>query len=372
MKMLKTLSAMALLASLLTNCKKDTQIVTDGFPDQIIVTIPDAISSTNQTKDALVDACGIPFSGDSIYQGVRGFIKVGKTSAILVQDIFSTLRKFNIDGPTNFEFTGKDGNQKKVIVGEITGANATGAISSNYTMKLTLTDKADTTKIGMQIFWNKETKEGFTILCPYILNKKDAFALQNPDLKYRVDFTPVKTSEYDQKMEVTLSGFAPSTEKFAMSKLKMVVTKQGSIVTIKGNSNHPNAYFVRAADKGLSYAFVAKGESDKNIGVIKLALPSITLNSTDVFSNFSIEKVMNNEINLFAELNSLPLTEPYFLVCVSQLLVNCKSPAYFSAEGYKGSGATKPTADFNGEISVLDGLAPFAPAEVENINLMFQ
>jgi hypothetical protein len=362
------LLSLVVISFLFSFCKKDSK--TDnagGLPDKIIVDIPSAISGTNVAKSGMqVDTGCIPISGDSIYQNVRTFIAFGKFSAQFVQDMITAIKKYELNKPMDITFTSnEDSKQKRLVVVE------TGQYDGKtYQMNLTTTD-VESGKTAMQIFWNKDKVEGVAIIQPIYLNTTDASLTNQTKLMYKVEYSSVRTDAYDQMMIVSISGCNLTADPFSINNLKFKATKKGNVVTLIGNTNHPNAKFINPTKIGFSYAFVAKGDEAANIGAVKVALAPCILDSTDILTSYSVSNVINKELNYFiTNAGANPAVDPY-KTCISNILVNCQSPAYYSQNGYQSCGTTKPMMGNYDAVSVLDGLFPFSPKEVSTMAIVF-
>ena len=351
------------------SCKKEEQPSNSGFPDNIVVDIPDAISSTNQTKALKSSNSCLPIPADSIYYNVRNFIGIGEISAQYVQKIITALKQYDLTRPMQISFTSNEDNKIKNVV--VTENQMYG--DKTYDLKLVMKDSTSG-NMAMQIYWNKENPEGIAIVSPSCFNTTDAALKLNSKLMYQVEYSSVKTTTYDKRMVVSITGNTLSTtDIYSIDNLKMEVLKQGDIITIKGTSNHPNAVLVNVNNKGYSYAFVAKGDMTNNIGAINLALPPNTDASANVFSSYSVEAVVNNEITEYAKIQE-PVNYAMYLTlmsgCITSILNECKSPAYYNSAGYVSCGATKPSDSYN-TISELSNLLPYAPDEVRTMAVTF-
>ena len=217
----------------------------------------------------------------------------------------------------------------------------------------------------------RDRVEGIAIVHPRYFNRSDVTLTNQEELMYQVEYSSVATSEYDQMMVVAISGYTLSADIFSIDNLKMKVTKKGDIITLIGNSNHPNAVFFDPSKKGFSYAFVAKGDQAANIGSIKLSLAPCTLDSTDILSTHSVANAITGELNYYVtQAGYSPAAEP-FKTCITNILANCQSPAYYSAGGYQSCGSNKPMVGNYDAVSALDGLVPYSPKEVSTLAITF-
>ena len=356
------------------NCKREDNIKesSNGFPEQIVVDIPDAISATTSLKSA-VAADSLPlcpdlqaFPADSIYWQVRTFIGIGEFSADFIQQLVSALKKFNISKPMEFEYTSNDdGKQKKVVVTD--NASFNGVI---YDLKLHMTDKTSG-KTAMEMYWFKNKEEGVILACPYYINTADQGLQKQTMLRYKVIFYGTKTADYDRKMLVYISDYQPEiSDVFGMTNLEMEVTKKDDLVSVGGISVHPKAFFADTSKKGIAYCFVANASVSKNIGVIKLSLPPVNDDSVDVFTNYAVKNVIKKEMNYYLQTNfHVTADDPYVKDCVNLFLSNMESPAYYKATGYVGCGANVPGTEFSQDLLALPLVAPVSPKQVNNLNL---
>jgi hypothetical protein len=367
---MKTLKAILILTTLslsmfINSCQKNEtetpQQSESILPDRFKVDIPDAISSTSTYKSSNGDT----LQGNAIYEHMRTFIHVGEHAADIVGDIIVTIALHNLSQPMSFTFVSEDdGRLKHVII--IENASFEG---STWQYKMTITDEgpaeADNENTALQIFWNKSPIKGIALLNPYNIdrNTNPVFA----GTMYRIDYSEGGELGYTHHMIVTLDSLPtdnPLTDPFSMSTLKMFVGKNGDLVSVFGNSEHPNATFF-TAETGFDWAFVAAGKNSTDIGVAEVGLPSNTLNS----DNRSILLVENSIKNVFeTQIYAVwPWIDPE---TVQAYLYNTEAPGFFDHYGFV-QGGTAPSPEYETLLNIITGLTPYNPLTIHQLSINF-
>ncbi len=304
-------------------------------------------------------------SGNSIYEALGLFINLSEESADIVEGIIFGIRTLNIVGVTALTYeSDDDGRTKDLEI--IEGGSYEGV---NYEFQMLITDVAsqDATDGGraMQVFWNTNPIAGVAILKPYNIDRtshEDA-----PDAIYRIEYVEESDLGYDAHMIVTITDLPLDAEQdpFGPDNLKVFVGKQGDVVDIYGNSNHPNARFF-TEDTGFSWAFVASGSDEEQLGVAEVGLPPSTLNSTDrseILETYSLRQVFSDQI-----LEEFPNIGQEI---IDRYLTNTEAPGYFDDSGFV-QGGTSPGATWDRFESRIQALTPFNPVEIANYTLSFQ
>jgi hypothetical protein len=150
-----------------------------------------------------------------------------------------------------------------------------------------------------------------------------------------------------------------------MSTLKMFAGKNGDIIDVAGNSNHPNATFF-TGDSGFNWAFVASGSESNEIGVAEVGLPPSNLDEPSkavLLGNYSIKNVLTREIN--------DLWPGIDQEGVNAYLYNTGAPGYFADHGFV-QGGVAPSDEYIALESRLSLLSPYNPKEVTNLEIAFK
>ncbi|MCB0806433.1 MAG: hypothetical protein KDC05_11595 [Bacteroidales bacterium] len=367
---MKTQKAILVLALLTTSlfffsCQKneleETKQPENIMPERFKVDIPNSISSAGSYKSSQIDT----LQGNDIYEHLRNFIAIGEAAADITGDIILTIALHNLSQPMEFSFTGDDdGRLKHVAI--IAGASFEG---EDWQYKMTITDEGPDENISdnkaIQVFWNKNPIKGIAILNPYNIDRNT-----DPDFAetiYRIDYSEAGDMGYEHHMIVAIDGLPmedPITDPYGISTLKMFVGKNGDVVSVYGNSEHPNATFF-SGDVGFDWAFVAAGKKSTDIGVAEVGLPSNTLNSDDRYTLLvenSIHNVFEDQIYAI-----WPWIDPE---TVEAYLYNTEAPGFFDHNGFV-QGGTAPSPAYNSLLSVIAGLAPYNPLEVHELELSF-
>lgn len=331
------------------------------IPERFGIDIPSSISSDVAAKSAQVDT----LKGNDVYLHLRNFIKIGEHAAEVTGDIMGVIKKFNLNQPLEFSFTSdEDGRPKLVSITE--NATFEGKI---WEYKMTITDMGTDAStphnIALQVFWNKSPIKGIAILNPYNIDRRHG--ISKASIMYRVDYSEAGELGYERHMVVAISGWPlgdPQTEPFSVSNLKMFVGKNGDVVSIYGNSEHPNARFL-TSDTGFNWAFTAASKKSENIAVAQVGLPPISLNSNDryvLLVDYSIRNVFENQI--LAQWPWFPRE------ILDAYLYNLRAPGFFNSNGFV-QGGTTPNSNYNELLNIIAGLTPYNPLVINQLNIAF-
>ena len=157
----------------------------------------------------------------------------------------------------------------------------------------------------------------------------------------------------------------PLENPYSMSTLKMFAGKNGDVIDVYGNSNHPNATFF-TGDSGFNWAFIASGSDSKDIGVAEVGLPPSNLDEPSkevLLDYYSIKDVFTREIyevwpNIDQE-------------SVDAYLYNTGAPGYFANHGFV-QGGVSPGEEYEVLESRLNRLSPYNPKEITNLSISFK
>lgn len=323
------------------------------IPERFSVDIPSSISKFSGGLNGRVaeDGDGI-IQGEDIYAALPHFIRLGEASAEIIEYtllIGAVLETANL-GTFTTEETDDERSKRVEIVKNVTRGGA------DYEFEMTMTDVADG-ELGLQLLWNTDPVSGVGILRPYYIDR-----IENKDLDayVRINYSeddPI----YDATMTVSLSGIEKVNEG-DLDNLKMFVGRSGDIVDVFGNSNHPGITIIDPQfTGGRNYAFVGRGDESNNLGVVKLALPPSNVDNADVLNTYSVYNVLDQEIK---EVSNLDQT------IIDAVLAEAGTPAYFDAAGFISADGTVPDG-FTEEFVDLDGMSPFVPVQVRDLEIAF-
>jgi hypothetical protein len=363
----KTWSILILMTALIfVSCEKD-DLDPEKNPDSIIperfsIDIPSSISSDVTTKSSNVDT----LKGDDIYRHLRSFIHVGTFGAKLTEEVMTWIAVYNLSQPLELTIIGDDDNRAKhiKIVENVPFEGST------WQYKLTIKDVeessvADAGNIAIQVFWNLNPIKGIAIINPYHIDRRTDREYKNTN--FRVDYSEAGEMGYEKHMIVSFSGFplpSPLIEPFAQRKMKMFVGKTGDMISIYGNSEHPNARFFNN-NTGFNWAFVAAASESKNISVAEVGLPPMNLDATDrttLLEMYSINNVFKNQI-----LSVWPGINQDIL---NAYLYYTQAPGYFAQQGFEQAG-TAPSDLYKPLNEKIKTLAPYNPASILNMSINF-
>jgi hypothetical protein len=355
-----------MIAMIFASCEKDD--LTEGpnpesiIPERFSIDIPTSISSDITTKSSRVDT----LMGDDIYRHLRSFIHAGAFGAKLTERVMSWIAEHNLSQPMELTIIGDDDNRAKHIK-IVENAFFEG---STWEYKLTIQDieqinGTDVGKIAIQVFWNLKPIKGIAIINPYHIDRRTERDFENTN--FRVDYSEAGEMGYDKHMIVSFSGFplpSPLLEPFAQRKMKMFVGKTGDMISIYGNSEHPNARFFNN-NTGFNWAFVAAASESRNISVAEVGLPPMNLDATDrttLLEMYSIKNVFKNQIlSVWPGINEEVL---------NAYLYYTQAPGYFAQQGFEQAG-TAPSDIYLPLSEKIKTLAPYNPASILNMSIKF-
>ncbi|MBL4715590.1 MAG: hypothetical protein JKX95_03065 [Bacteroidia bacterium] len=344
-------------------CGKDDDNNNSTNVSNILITtmsvdIPDAISGASNGKTSGTNES---LEGNEIYEHMRFFVNVGESAAEIVDNIITAINKNNLSGPAEFTFTADDGRTKIVTI--VANEFYDG---ENWEFFLEMLDQ-DSSK-ALQVFWDTSTVKGIAILDP---DKIDITNTDNPDLMGKVEYSEVE-SGYDKRMIVTLSGLTV-TEGTDLDNMKMFVGKSGDVLDVYANSNHPNVQLVDTNyTGGRNWAFRAHAHSTDDIGVAEVGLPpSSTSTNVDILSDFSIDKVLSEELH-----NMYDGTQDsaYVDSAITEFVKYAKPPGYFigAQGGYVSNGDSIPShTGFTTDFLDLSTLSPYVPVTIRDQAVTF-
>lgn len=359
---------------LLSSCEGNENPTPQGesiLPENFSVDIPNAISDETLVSNARYGNARTAtdtLQGNDIYEHVGSFIHVGEAAAEIVEEIITHIRIYNIDRPMVLSFEGDDDGRTKNLVVEA-DADFDGVV---WDFVLTITDADsegnDDGGKALQIFWNHTTNpiEGIAILKPYNIDRDgDQWA---GDATFRIDYSEAGEHGYEAHMIVSIAELPtpdPLDDPWAMDGLKLFAGRDGDIVDVYGNSNHPNAYFF-SGDAGFNWAFVASGNDETDIGVAEVGLPPSNLDDPTrsvILEYYSIKDVFTREISdLWPGLDQS---------IIDAYLHNTEAPGYFGTDGFI-AGGTSPGEDWDVLADRLQDLSPYNPKEISNLSIDFK
>ncbi|MEQ9423277.1 MAG: hypothetical protein RJQ09_02580 [Cyclobacteriaceae bacterium] len=354
----------------LTSCDENPDVAPaqDLLPQNFSVDIPSTISNANFVANgrARGRVKEDSLKGNDIYELLGLFIAIGDESAQLVEAIINGIRVHNIDRVLTLTYIGDDDGREKNLV--VTSNSTFEGRTWEYELLVTDADNEvnDDGGKAMQVFWNAGSPiEGIAILKPLNINVNED---ETGDAIFRIDYSEDGSLGYEAHMDVRISGLplvSPLEDPFAISTIRLFAGKNGDVVDVYGNSNHPNAILF-AGETGFNWAFVASGNEVDDIGVAEVGLPPSDLNETSrsvLLEDYSVKNVFVNEITAV-----WPGIDPTIL---DPFLAETEAPGYFNSEGFI-SGGTSPGQPWDELALRLDNLAPFNPVEVSNLQVTFK
>lgn len=336
------------------------------LPEKFTVEVPTALikNATNGRSSGGVAVNDL--NGNEIYVSLGTFIHIGNESAKIVEAILGGVSSLGINGSITFSYeSDDDGRTKNLIVFENSTFEGT-----SYEFELLITDadsegNPDGGK-AMQVLWNRSPVKGVAILKPFNIDRvKDANA---GDAIYRIDYSEGEGVDYDAQMMVSIANLplaSPLEDPFSVDNIKMFVGKKGDFVDVYGNSNHPNASFF-TPESGFSWSFVASGLDNTDLGVAEVGLPLNTLDESSrsvLLEDYSIKNVFTDQI-----LTAFPNIEQSL---IDAYLLNTEAPGFFDSNGFV-QGGTSPGTQYDPLVSRIQGLTPFNPNDIRNLEVTFK
>lgn len=352
------------------------------LPENFKVDIPSSLSNSSFKSANFKSTENDTFSGNEIYRHLNTFIAVGEGAADIVEAVMWAIHVYNIEDVIYLSYTSDDDNRVKNL-----------DVKSNVTYKgreweyvITITDAESESEadsgIAMQVFWSKNPVEGIAVIKPYNLNRDDRSNV--PTAIFSIEYSEKGIGNYEKYMIVEIAGLPMTSEinndRFAMETLKMFVGKNGDIVDVYGNSNHPNAQFNYNDNEsvGFNWAFVASGNDASDIAVAELGLPASTADITSrtaILEDNSVKKVLTREMtnSIVAEYaaKGITLIPSEVAAVLTPYLKNADAPGYFNSDGFI-QGGTAPSNDYSVLETRIKDLTPYNPVEVSNLEISFK
>ncbi len=346
----------------LISCKKEAdqggKFKTSILPKNWGVDIPSSISYYSSTKNI-----NDTLNGNEIYQNLRTFINVGEKSAEIVQNIMIAISVHDINEAISLTYTSNDDGRAKYL--EVLENESFDG--QNWEYEMTISDASSTSEAdqgkALQIFWNTSPIKGIAILKPYNIDRTTN--LDFPDFIVKIYYSEAGEGGYDSQMTVDLKGLPNISDRYYLNSLKMFAGKNDNIVSVYGNSDHPNAYFFDTSAVGFNWAFSASSNNVLDIAVAEVGLPRNTLNSTnrdEILVTNSIYNVFNNQI----------LSLGYSQEDTDNYLFNTSAPGYFNSNGFIQGGTAPNGYDFTVLQQNVLNLTPYNPLEINNLNIDFK
>jgi hypothetical protein len=364
MKVMKhiLIAAFSFSIFVLSSCESDEPATAKiEIPQSFTIDIPSSISTDSRgslSGRTSGDGDGI-IEGNELYQAVPFFIFIGEESARIVESIFPIAAELEARNITELNYVSDDDSrEKKVVINRDVVRDG-----KSYAYELTSFDVAADAQ-ALQMLWNTNPVEGIAILNPYNIDRTGD--TQNANTFLRIDYTE-DDPNYEASMTVTISGLTPANDG-DIDNLKLFAGRNGDIVDVMGNSNHPGlALFDPNFVGGRNYAFVGRGDETNNIGIINLALPPSSVTTDDVLVDYSVYQVLSDEIDRAVN-GSLTQAQ------IDDILIEAQSPAYFNdLQGFITSGVdNKPVLTAFSEAFVdISALRPFTPSDIRTQSVIF-
>jgi hypothetical protein len=379
-----SVASAAIVALLFTTCEMDHLKPKGEFgilPQRFKVDIPNSLSNTNFKATSFKGTEADTLNGNVIYGNLNTFIAVGEAAADIVVAAIWAIHFYDIEDVIYLSFTSDEDKRVKnlEVLKDVEFRNRTW----EYQLTITDADSEGSTDggIGMEIFWNNDPIEGIALFKPYNLNRDDNG--MGPDAIAAIEYSEKGTGDYETFMVVEIAGLPIAEAKhelFAIETLKMFVGKKGECVDVYGNSNHPNMQFNPNDEEavGFNWAFVASGNDSKDIAIAEVGLPFSRADISgreEILVDNSIKKVLTRELTnyIVSEYAKFGLTlDPEEVAALlAPYLRNADAPGYFNADGFV-QGGTAPNNEYETVESNIEGLVPYNPLTISNLEISFK
>ncbi len=329
----------------------------DIFPSTFTVDIPDALSFDGNAPASGRISHDEEFDGGAdIYEALRIFIWVGEASAEILEGTITEIVAHDFDNLVAFSLISDDDGRQKDF--EIKQQVTYGGQSFEFELTMFDEDGAQ----GAQLIWSRDPARVVAILRPYDIDRTEGMG--SKDVFYQIEYAE-NQGDYEASMVVSITNIQEEDKDF-LDNMKMFVGKNGDVIDVYGNSNHPELTILDPDFQGgRNYAFVARGDEVQDIAVAIVGLPPSSVSMLEgLLEEYSVYNVFEQEMI------AVGITNPDIIEFILQ---NAHSPAYFIGEdGFVGSGDNVPehpgfTADFRD----LSGLSPFVPKEIKELELEF-
>ncbi|MBN3034772.1 MAG: hypothetical protein JW861_04245 [Bacteroidales bacterium] len=351
----------------LSSCRKDELAPEPSspqegiLPERFMVEIPDALSG-KMYKSTQVDT----LQGDDIYAHMRNFIFIGGHAAMTVNEIIFAISFYQINHPMTFTFISQEDQRLKQVV-VIENAFFEGL---NWEFEMTVTDidpdQEPEDGKALQIFWNRNPIKGIAIMNPYNINRIGFSG--HPEIMYRIDYSEAQELGYERHMVVYMTNLPlehPLTNPYSMKTMKMFAGKNGNMISLFGNSEHPNATFI-SGDVGFDWAFTAGGNITADIGVAEVGLPSHLLDASDRYTLLEENSIRNVFMNQIYEM--WPGIDS---TVVQAFLHHTDPPGYFASGGFV-QGGNPPSPQYAPLETLIEGLTPYNPLFIHEMVIAFK
>lgn len=331
---------------------KIDDIDSGNLPNQFTVDIPSTLSNPSGLSAGRVKE-NQQLSASDIYGGLRGFIYVGEQAAVALEEIIKVAAVVKISGLDEFTIESDDDGVSKTFTFNTNVSYG----STSYANEMIVTDEGG--EMALQVVWNNSPVSGTAILNPYYLDHNEGQELI--DTFYRLDYQESLDGD-TQEMTVSISGI-PLEE--GLDNLKMTVTKNGDVVEVFGNSNHPDLTIVNENNPvDRNYAFIARADVSNDVAVAEVALPLSSEETNDVMEDYSLHSVID------ADIKSVGITDQD---AIDSYLEHAVPPAYFDdITGFLGAGDDVPTNEgFTSEFIDLSDMSPYVPKDVASLSVTF-
>ncbi|MEN8121926.1 MAG: hypothetical protein ABFS35_16365 [Bacteroidota bacterium] len=338
------------------NLEPEDQAHDQPFPAEVKLELPSAISSDELLKSLKV------LSGRGIHNYLRNFVYIGDEIAGIFNSTYQRIIAIDVEGASEFSYTGLDGNTKHVSIKESVDLEN---IHWDYYMEIY---DDSFSNLALQAFWNDQTPEQLIILKPNQLNH---YRMEDhPETMVILEYlTEVSAAPYESSVYVGISGLTTSEQNpYAPNNMKLFFGVNNQIIDFIGSSNNPNVTLYDTRVKGNNWSFRGKADLAKNLAVTELALVNPELKYVEnIMEDFSLKNVLLQELR--SEYNYDGFTDEEIFADKDIDISTIESPAFFNSEGFQSSG-TNTSAEYS-HLTDFSNLIPFIPLAVKNYEVAF-
>lgn len=376
------LGILAATAIFFSSCEENTDPKNNYgiLPESFKVDIPNSLSNAS-FKSSFKSTESDTFSGGDIYRHLNTFIAVGEGAADIVEAVMWAISAYHIEDVIFLSYTSDEDNRVKNL--EVVKQSEYAGKTWEY--QLTITDAESETSedggVAMQVFWSKNPVRGIALIKPYNLNRDDRS--EATQAMFSIEYSEEGMGEYESYMIVEIADLPMNgtfERRFEMESLKMFVGKNGDVVDVYGNSNHPNAQFNYNDEEtiGFNWAFVASGNQTSDIAVAEVGLPASNADITSreaILVENSVKTVFTREmtnyiVEEYAKIG-ITLNPDEVAAYITPYLKNADAPGYFNSDGFI-QGGTAPSSDYSELEANIQLLAPYNPSVISNLTISFK
>ena len=342
----------------LSNCKKPPKVIPDPILSENLVinnfsiNIPNSLSQYDYPED--IDS----ITGNQVYSKLKNFLYETKNIDKLINAAVNDIYKMELAEEKSFNYMSQR-DQRTKHVSLIYNVNRNNTF---WDYELLITDKLDGD--AFQVVWNNSP-----VLVHAVMFPKN-FDRSNYDAGYDSTYLKIEYSEgnspYTKQSKIYAKNLPiDQTNEFSINNIEVFIGETTELTEIYGNTNHPNTTLIdNSINTGFNWAFSARYLNSDKIAAVKLGLPPSNLIANDsLFTTYSVYNVLHNELlNLYPTGDSTQF---------ASFLSDAGEYGFYDSISFKGCDRTIDTINFTNTFLNMSNLIPFAPNELNDIDIFF-